>query len=889
MAERSPGDGDKPGGPLSKLWRFLTSEPQETKTPREIQSEEGFGWGWDASGQRGAAPADQASAKGQLPVSFDKGDAQEPIDGEVGRGTGESADGAQGNLGALKPPQTAPRQPQPIHQEVPKPQPQPLPQGVPPDPPQPIYQEVPQPLPQGVPPDPPQPIHQEVPKPQPQPMPQGVPPDPPQPIHQDVPKPQPQPMPQGVPPDPPQPIYQEVPKPQPQPLPHGVPPDPPQPIHQDVPKPQPQPLPQGVPLDPPQPIHQEVPKPQPQTLPQGVPPDPPQPIHQEVPKPQPQPLPQGAPQDPPQPIHQEVPKPQPQPLPQGVPPDPPQPIYQEVPKPQPQPLPQGVPPDPPQPIYQEVPKPQPQPLPQGAPQDPPQPAEISGSDTGTVREDAALTTGGTLKITDPDPGEAMFAAVPHSPGTGGFGSFTLTPDGQWTYTLDNSQNAVQQLGPQSAPLTDTLTIHSVDGTQHLLTVTISGTNDIPVVSPGDLGSIQAGTLTTFTAAELLQAVQAYDPDLGDHVHIKDVQVDPGHGTFSTNLQGDWVFSPAPGLAQDDLSVQVTVVDNHGAVQTTQALLDIVAPPVTVSQVSLSSGSTSLSGNLAGGSGGWAIDNGHGVGVLSQQGLYGTLTINPDTGDFGYSYIHDSDVIKSGAALNGGVHADSFSILQHGKYVGDADVQVKIDIEYPHGQSGHHIDHTTLQGIVFNPTPSTQHDEPEMEGQEGDVFVGTSRGAASILNEDSRTYGGGASEENSEADIVNALSDSGPDFMKETGGQHFSSADDYDDGVTPGDGGAEPVLSYYLSAVGGNEPSDSRDSAPPSGGDTPSSQYLNAVGNPPVPPDTVSMLEPALMEAAIDIDHEDVHQQPKLLKQNLEEDLTVDVSEIDLASDEPSNF
>ena len=62
-----------------------------------------------------------------------------------------------------------------------------------------------------------------------------------------------------------------------------------------------------------------------------------------------------------------------------------------------------------------------------------------------------------------------------------FGTYTLTADGVWTYTLDNDNAAVQALNAGQT-LTDTFTVTTVDGTAQLVTITITGTNDAAVIS-----------------------------------------------------------------------------------------------------------------------------------------------------------------------------------------------------------------------------------------------------------------------------------------------------------------------------------------------------------------------------------------------------------------------
>src|SRR5207302_973653 len=120
---------------------------------------------------------------------------------------------------------------------------------------------------------------------------------------------------------------------------------------------------------------------------------------------------------------------------------------------------------------------------------------IGGVSTGAVTEDVgvaagSLTTGGALTIADVDQGQSNFTAQPGTAGSNGYGTFTLAASGAWTYSADDSQAAIQQLGAGQS-LTDSFTAVSSDGTaSQLVTVTIHGTNDVPVI-----GGVSTGAVT----------------------------------------------------------------------------------------------------------------------------------------------------------------------------------------------------------------------------------------------------------------------------------------------------------------------------------------------------------------------------------------------------------
>ena len=119
-------------------------------------------------------------------------------------------------------------------------------------------------------------------------------------------------------------------------------------------------------------------------------------------------------------------------------------------------------------------------------------AVISGDLTGTVLEAGGVTNGtpgiptatGDLDAADVDNPPDWTPVGTPTPSANGYGSYTLTAAGVWTYTLDNSNAAVQALNAGQT-LTDTFTATTVDGTAQLVTITIDGANDAAVIT-GDV-------------------------------------------------------------------------------------------------------------------------------------------------------------------------------------------------------------------------------------------------------------------------------------------------------------------------------------------------------------------------------------------------------------------
>jgi VCBS repeat-containing protein len=102
-------------------------------------------------------------------------------------------------------------------------------------------------------------------------------------------------------------------------------------------------------------------------------------------------------------------------------------------------------------------------------------ANISGTNTGSVTEDATLTASGALTVTDVDSGEASFRAQTNAAGT--YGSFSMGTNGNWTYALNNNAANVQALNT-SDHVSDHFTVLSQDGTSKEVTISVNGANEL---------------------------------------------------------------------------------------------------------------------------------------------------------------------------------------------------------------------------------------------------------------------------------------------------------------------------------------------------------------------------------------------------------------------------
>ncbi|USD34168.1 MULTISPECIES: VCBS domain-containing protein [Vibrio] len=181
-------------------------------------------------------------------------------------------------------------------------------------------------------------------------------------------------------------------------------------------------------------------------------------------------------------------------------------------------------------------------------------ATIGGKDTGDVTEDrnlassvsglaGQLDTYGTLTVTDPDAGQSEFDAklLANSYHTQLGGRLYINDRGDWGYSIDNSKPAIQQLG-QGETLTDTVTVHSKDGTTHDIVITIHGDNDAPYVSSEvQLNSGKEDIAQTITVRELL--ANAVDVDHNDQGQLSIANLVADHGSVKDNHDGTYTFTP----------------------------------------------------------------------------------------------------------------------------------------------------------------------------------------------------------------------------------------------------------------------------------------------------------------------------------------------------------
>jgi len=252
---------------------------------------------------------------------------------------------------------------------------------------------------------------------------------------------------------------------------------------------------------------------------------------------------------------------------------------------------------------------------------------ISGDTTGNVVEDGPLTTSGTLSVSDVDSGEGSFVSTSSLVGTYGSFSFNLGT-GAWEYTLNNASAAVQSL-PAGEEVSDSLTVTTDDGSEQVITVTVTGTNDGPVAVADTNNVVESGVDalgdafagTPVATGNVLD--NDTDEDIGDTKTVTEVNGVSGnvgttitttYGTINIASDGSYTYQldnsrPATqALAQGQNvtdEVTYTMQDAAGATSSTTLTIGITGTndaPVLDLNANNNTGLMITGGNTDGGSG-----------------------------------------------------------------------------------------------------------------------------------------------------------------------------------------------------------------------------------------------------------------------------------------------
>ena len=178
---------------------------------------------------------------------------------------------------------------------------------------------------------------------------------------------------------------------------------------------------------------------------------------------------------------------------------------------------------------------------------------ISGVSSGSViaavaGSHAVHSASGLLTDTDVDDPANTFAAVSTPQASDhGYGTFTMTVDGHWTYTVDDASAAVLALNACQT-LTDTFTVTTIGGTPQTISVTIQGVNDPAAISGDTHGCVvEAGGVHNSDPGVPVATGLLTDTDVDGPSNTFEAVTCPqasehGYGTFTMAADGHWTYA-----------------------------------------------------------------------------------------------------------------------------------------------------------------------------------------------------------------------------------------------------------------------------------------------------------------------------------------------------------
>ena len=274
---------------------------------------------------------------------------------------------------------------------------------------------------------------------------------------------------------------------------------------------------------------------------------------------------------------------------------------------------------------------------------------ITGSLAANLTEDSDdfLTASGMLNISDSDANQAVFIEQSNTLGTAGIGLFNLETDGSWAYSADNTNSAVQNLGSNSS-IEDSFTAISADGTEQVVTVTITGVDDPEIIT-----GVFNGTVTEDTGETLTVSGNLSVNDLDENENAKFVaQIDTlgslGLGIFNFGTDGVWTYSVDNSLSEiqnfstGNNGVETfTVMTETGTSQEVSVTILGTNEPIELSNIEsdLDAGGFVIRGNTSSEQSGRSVSN---AGDVNGDGLddliIGAHRSNLSDTDAGASYV-----------------------------------------------------------------------------------------------------------------------------------------------------------------------------------------------------------------------------------------------------------
>ncbi|PTO83500.1 hypothetical protein CWN93_07840 [Vibrio splendidus] len=384
-------------------------------------------------------------------------------------------------------------------------------------------------------------------------------------------------------------------------------------------------------------------------------------------------------------------------------------------------------------------------------------AIFTGDKSGQITEDRhvqgdaqhTIFVTGVLNVIDPDASEDHFYATrnAHAVSDPYGGHLTIGKAGDWAYSVPNAN--IQHLAAGQVEQVQ-YEVTTAGGDKQIITINVHGTNDKPTVSEVIAG---AHNIDEDAANATSGQIIISDVDHSDQHSVSiDSQHQPQYGsvTYNSNTQ-TWVYtlnnsnSHVNALNNGEQltdKFSLLVDDGHGGITTQEVEMRIDGhsdvPPmptlVAPAKITGSAGNQDLHASIGippiihqgtpTPMTGWGISDHHGHSLTALHGQFGTLHVNPATGELSYDYQQTSSgVVKThtgGSYGSGTDETDSFVLTLGGDQNSQVAVHLHLHSQSVHGNSGHHIDQTTLTGMDLSPiAPSpppapgmSQADEPD---------------------------------------------------------------------------------------------------------------------------------------------------------------------------------
>lgn len=143
---------------------------------------------------------------------------------------------------------------------------------------------------------------------------------------------------------------------------------------------------------------------------------------------------------------------------------------------------------------------------------------------------------GKLNVSDIDTGEARFDT--NFSIKGSFGNAQINALGEWSYTLNNTSDAVQGLR-SGEKIFDLFSVKTLDGSKQLIQISIEGVDDKPLLSGKNVA-----ILDLETDISTLGTLTVNDPDFGESAFqvFSNIQSSLGYGSAEIDSQGNWSFA-----------------------------------------------------------------------------------------------------------------------------------------------------------------------------------------------------------------------------------------------------------------------------------------------------------------------------------------------------------